>query len=161
MAIEIRLFEARDAEAFAALNLAWIEEHFALEESDRYQLENPQQAIIGKGGRIVVAEIDGGVVGCGAVLPAHTQPAPGKFYVEIVKMAARADVRGQGIGRAVIDRLIGEARAMGADGIWLETARQLEAAMRLYRRVGFRPLGEDEFWPTPYSRCNSQFLLEF
>ncbi|MEO1168364.1 MAG: GNAT family N-acetyltransferase [Pseudomonadota bacterium] len=157
----IRRFEAGDSEAFAALNLAWIEDEFAVEESDRAQLGNPEGSIIAKGGQIIVAEVDGIVCGCGAVLPAHTQPIPGKYHVEIVKMAAAADMRGKGIGRAVLERLIEEARDMGADGIWLETSNRLAAAQHLYRSAGFRDLEEDEFWPTPYGRCNAQLILDF
>lgn len=157
----IRPFETRDRKAFADLNLAWIEEGFIVEESDREQLNDPETSIIAKGGRIIVAETDGEIRGCGAVLPAHIQPVPGKHYVEIVKMAAKADMRGRGIGGAVMARLIEEARAMRADGIWIETAEKLVAANRLYRSSGFRELTRQEFWPTPYSRCNTQLLLDF
>lgn len=157
----IRPFETADRKAFAALNLAWIEEGFTVEQSDREQLNDPEKAIIARGGRIIIAEIDGEVCGCGAVLPAHIQPFAGKYYVEIVKMAAKAGMRGHGIGGAVMARLIDEARAMNADGIWIETAEKLTAANRLYRSSGFRELASDEFWPTPYSRCNTQLLLDF
>ena len=156
----IRRFEPRDRDAFAELNLAWIEEEFAVEDSDRAQLGDPEASIIAKGGHIFVAEIDGAVCGCGAVLPAHTQPVSGKYYVEIVKMAAHPDMRGKGIGRAILERLIEEARTMGADGIWLETSNRLAAAQHLYRSAGFRDLEEGEFWPTPYGRCNAQLVLE-
>ena len=157
----IRPFETRDSKAFADLNLAWIDEGFVVEHSDREQLVDPEGSIIGKGGRIIIAEINDEVCGCGAVLPAHIQPFPGKHYVEIVKMAAKADMRGHGIGGAVMARLIDEARAMQADGIWIETAAKLTAANRLYRSSGFRELAHKEFWPTSYGRCNTQLLLEF
>ncbi|WP_299326691.1 GNAT family N-acetyltransferase [Parasphingopyxis sp.] len=160
MTVRIRDFQPDDAPAFAALNLAWIDEIFEVEPSDRAQLEDPQSAIIAKGGRIAIAEIDGRVCGCGAVLPAHIQPVPDKYYVEIVKMAAAEDMRGRGIGRAVLDRLIEDAREMGADGIWLETSNKLAAAQHLYRTSGFRDLDDDAFWPTPYGRCNAQLVLE-
>lgn len=157
----IRSFQSSDSKAFACLNLAWIEEGFEIEETDRAQLNDPQKSIIAKGGRIIVAEIDGEVCGCGAVLPAHIQPVSGKHYVEIVKMAAKKGMRGHGIGSAVMTRLLEEARALNADGIWIETSNKLAAANRLYRSSGFRELSREEFWPTPYSRCNTQLVLEF
>lgn len=160
MDVLIRPFEPQDARAFAALNLAWIEDEFEIEQSDRDQLERPQETILAKGGQIIIAEIDGEVCGCGAVLPAHLQPDNGKFYVEIVKMAAKPDMRGKGIGRKVMTRLIEEARLMNADGIWLETSDKLQAATHLYRSTGFRDLSENELWPTPYQRCNSQLIME-
>ena len=157
----VRSFQSSDSKAFADLNLMWIEEEFEIEESDREQLHDPQNSIIAKGGRIIVAEIDGEVCGCGAVLPAHIQPVPGKHYVEIVKMAAKKGMRGHGIGGAVMAKLLEEARALNADGIWIETSDKLAAANRLYRSSGFRELRDEEFWPTPYSRCNTQLVLEF
>ncbi|QLC23737.1 GNAT family N-acetyltransferase [Parasphingopyxis algicola] len=160
MAPLIRAFEPSDSRAFADLNLAWIEEEFEIEDSDRQQLDDPQASIIAKGGRIVIAEIDGEVCGCGAVVPAHIQPVAGEYYVEIVKMAAKKGMRGHGIGRAVMARLLDEARAMGADGIWIETSDRLPAANRLYRSAGFRELHRDEFWQTPYNRCNTQLVME-
>jgi len=130
-----------------------------LEASDREQLEELEASILGKGGRIVIAELDGVVVGTGAILPPHHEPDDGRKWLEIVKMAARKDLRGQGIGRAVMDALIVQARAMAADAIWLETNADLKAAVRLYERSGFRHLGADELWPTPYARCNVQMAL--
>jgi len=46
----------------------------------------------------------------------------GKFYAGIVKMAEKKDMRGKGIGKAIIERLIEGARKMDADGIWIETS---------------------------------------
>lgn len=161
MDVVIRQFEPGDAKAFADLNLIWIEDEFTIEPSDRDQLERPGETILARGGQIIIAEIDGEVCGCGAVLPAHLQPSDGKFYVEIVKMAAKPGLRGKGIGRKIMTRLIEEARSMGSDGIWLETSDKLVAATHLYRTTGFRDLGEGELWPTPYERCNSQMIMEF
>jgi len=154
-----RLFEPSDKQAFIDLNLDWIEESFVVEQSDRDQLEELETTILGTGGQIVVAELDGKVVGAGAILPPHHDPEDGQKWLEIVKMAAQKDLRGQGIGRAVLEALINEGRAMGGDAIWLETNADLKAATRLYERCGFRHLKKDELWPTPYARCNVQMAL--
>lgn len=159
MTVSTRLYRAADRQAFVELNRDWIEEYFVLEACDREQLERPEASIVGKGGLIVIAELDGVVVGTGAILPPHHEPDDGRKWLEIVKMAARKDLRGQGIGRAVMDALIVQARAMAADAIWLETNADLKAAVRLYERSGFRHLGADELWPTPYARCNVQMAL--
>ncbi len=159
MTVSTRLYRAADRQAFVELNRDWIEEFFVLEASDREQLEKLEASILGKGGQIVIAELDGIIVGTGAILPPHHHPGDGRTWLEIVKMAARKDVRGQGIGQAVMDTLIVQARGMGADAIWLETNADLKAAVRLYERSGFRHLGADELWPTPYARCNVQMVL--
>ena len=156
---QIRDFKPRDAPAFAALNRAWIEEMFGMEDKDRRQLEHPVKTIIEPGGHIVVADAHGWVVGTGAIVPATFAPQDGNSWLEIVKMATEPSARGRGIGAAVLDRLIEVARERGADRIWLETNTQLEAATALYEKVGFVALEDDAAWETPYLRCNLQMTM--
>ena len=54
-ALRIVPYEARHAAAFRELNLAWIEEHFAVEEPDRQQLLDPVATILAPGGAILIA----------------------------------------------------------------------------------------------------------
>ena len=68
MTLSTRLYQTADRQAFIDLNRDWIEEYFVMEDSDREQLEELEASILGKGGRIVVAETDGLVVGTGAIL---------------------------------------------------------------------------------------------
>jgi ribosomal protein S18 acetylase RimI-like enzyme len=159
MDLTTRLYQPGDRQSFIDLNLAWIEESFSVENSDRDQLENLESMILAKGGRIVVAELDDQVVGTGAILPPHHEPNDDHHWLEIVKMAARKDLRGRGIGRTVLEALIAEAKSMGADAIWLETNSDLKAATILYEKCGFRKLSENGLWPTPYARCNLQMAL--
>ncbi|WP_339693116.1 GNAT family N-acetyltransferase [uncultured Parasphingorhabdus sp.] len=160
MPVTTRRYRPGDRQAFIDLNRDWIEEYFVLEDSDRQQLEELEASILAKGGQIIVALLDDIVVGTGAILPPHHEPEDGRQWLEIIKMAAQKDMRGQGIGRAVLDALIAEGRAMGADAIWLETNADLKAAIRLYERCGFQHVSSDDLWPTPYARCNVQMVLE-
>ncbi|QFT77890.1 GNAT family N-acetyltransferase [Erythrobacter sp. THAF29] len=155
----IREFTPHDAAAFASLNRAWIEEMFGMEEKDRRQLEYPQKTILEPGGYIAVADARGWVVGTGAILPAAYAPEDGNSWMEIVKMATEPSAQGQGIGAAVLDRLIEEGRQRGANRIWLETNSQLEAATALYEKKGFVALSAEEAWETPYLRCNLQMTM--
>ena len=157
---QIRDFTPRDAPAFASLNRAWIEEMFGMEDKDRRQLEHPVKTIIEPGGYIAVADAKGWVVGTGAVLPAAFAPDDGNTWMEIVKMATEPSAQGQGIGAAVLDRLVDVARERGANRIWLETNSQLEAATALYEKKGFVALSDAENWDTPYLRCNLQMAME-
>lgn len=151
----VRDFIPSDAPAFRDLNLAWVEQYFTVEDEDRAQLNDPQTHILGKGGAILMAELDGDLVGTVGLVPGH-----GAGTLELIKMSARSDVKGRGIGRALMDAAIDKARRMGASAIWLETNTKLEAALALYLRSGFRELTGDEVTPTPYDRCNCQMLLE-
>ena len=153
--IHVRDFRPEDGPAFKALNLAWIEPMFSLEPSDLAQLDDPQNNIIDRGGRVLIACLDDEPVGTAGLAVGHK---PG--VLELIKMSARTDLRGQGIGKALMDGSIAAAREMGARQIWLESNRKLEAALGLYRAAGFRELGEAELADTPYSRCDVQMVLE-
>ena len=157
----IRLYQPPDKEAFVELNLDWINEHFTVEHTDREQLERLEETILEPGGRIVVAEAKGRVVGVGALQPPPHDPNDGRKWFEIVKLATERTHRGRGIGRRVLERLITESKSLGADAIWLETNSVLASAVRLYEFTGFEHLPAEEFWPTPYERCNVQMVLEF
>ena len=154
-AVTVRLFRPEDAIAFRDLNLAWVEAYFTVEAEDRAQLEDPQTHILDKGGAILIAELRGEVVGTVGLVPGH-----GDGVLELIKMSARSDVQGKGVGRALMDAAIAEARRLGANKIWLETNTMLAAALALYRKSGFRELSGDEITETPYDRCNCQMVLE-
>jgi ribosomal protein S18 acetylase RimI-like enzyme len=60
--------------------------------------------------------------------------------VELVGIATARAVRGRGLGAAVTALLAAAARAAGADLVFLAAGD--DAASRVYRRVGFRRVGE-------------------
>lgn len=151
-----------DKQDIVTLNLEWIAEYFSVEKSDREQLERLASSILGEGGRILVAELEGQVVGVGAIVPPpHHVPQDGRKWLEIIKFATRKDQRRKGIGACDHWALIEEARELEAGSIWLETNAAMESANRLYERCGFRHLPKTDFWPTPYERCNVQMVLHF
>ncbi len=156
----IRDFTPHDAPAFAALNRRWIEEMFGMEEKDIRHLQHPQVSILDPGGYIAIADAKGWVVGTGAIIPAAFAPDDGKSWLEIIKMATEPSAQGQGIGAAVLDRLLQYARDCKADCVWLETNSKLEAATALYQRQGFVTLDKSEQWDTPYLTCDLQMVLE-
>ncbi len=60
-------------------------------------------------------------------------------------MATRADVRGRGIGSAVLDAVLGHVAAEGGGLVWCNARTP---AMGLYRRAGFVTWGEEWVDPT-------------
>lgn len=58
---------------------------------------------------------------------------------EVKSMRAAPDARGTGIGRTLIDHVIGEARGRGLERLYLETgtAPLHQPAIALYRKSGF------------------------
>jgi len=56
---------------------------------------------------------------------------------EVKRMFVLPDVRSRHVGSALLDRLIEEARTMGADTLRLDTCRFMTEAQGLYRSRGF------------------------
>jgi ribosomal protein S18 acetylase RimI-like enzyme len=72
--------------------------------------------------------------GCIALQP----QSPG--IAEIKRMYVRPTSRGRGIARALAQRAIVEARALGYERIRLGTLTTMHAAQNLYASLGFRPI---------------------
>ena len=91
-------------------------------------------------GIFLVARWLGRPVGCGALRTlreaTHVRQL-GPRVGELKRMYVAPDVRGQGIGRALLARLETEARALGLGRLVLETGSRQEEALALYRRAGF------------------------
>jgi GNAT superfamily N-acetyltransferase len=60
--------------------------------------------------------------------------------VELKKVYLRRSARGLGVGKIAVERVIDRARAMGVSAVVLETAHAMTDAIRLYTRLGFRPV---------------------
>jgi len=143
-----------DADAFRALNEAWISRFFRLEEEDRKLLGDPVGHIVEPGGAVLVARLGAEVIGCVGLAPV----TPGVF--ELVKMAVSPDHQGHGTGGRLIEAALGRARRLGAHRIVLESNARLASAVRLYERAGFRHLGADEREPSPYVRADVAMALD-
>ncbi|QJR09441.1 hypothetical protein DSM104443_00485 [Usitatibacter rugosus] len=57
--------------------------------------------------------------------------------IELRKMYVHRDLRGQGIGRRLLDRAIAFARGRGSKRVELETASVLKEAIAMYEKAGF------------------------
>ena len=77
------------------------------------------------------------IAGCGALKRLDARRG------EIKSMRVADKFLGRGVGRALLDHLIGEARARGMESLWLETgsAEAFIPALRLYESAGFRRCG--------------------
>ena len=89
--------------------------------------------LLASGGRLYVAEVDDDGVGVGG-LKRLSETAG-----EIKRMFVRPTARGLGVGRAIVERLVADARALGFRTIYLESASFMHSAHALYRSVGFVP----------------------
>lgn len=151
--IGIREFMAGDESAFRRLNEEWINEYFVMEPRDEEALADPRRTILDGGGRIFFAIRSGEAVGCCALVTT----APGEY--EVAKMAVTGAARGGGIGRALLERVVTEARASGAVRLVLETNHTLTPAIRLYESVGFRHVAAERRHVSDYARSDVQMEM--
>jgi GNAT superfamily N-acetyltransferase len=146
MTWRITSFEAHHADAFKALNEAWIGKHFAIEASDTKVLDDPHGQILEPGGEIFMAlDEEDEPVGTAALI----RMEDGGF--EVAKMTVSEAARGSGLGRALMEACIAWAKAQGAPRLYLETNASLAPALALYRASGFVDLPAR---PTPYARAD-------
>lgn len=119
--------------AFRDLNLAWLEEYFEVEPHDREVLNSPEARIIEPGGHVFGAELDGRIVGVGALMR-HAEE------FELTKMAVTKNVQGLGIGERLVRHAIELFHSADAAGLFLESSRKLAPAIGLYRKIGFQEM---------------------
>ena len=86
------------------------------------------------GGGLVVAYRDGRAAGCCAFRRLDDATC------EMKRMFIPPAFRGLGIGRALADRILADAKAAGYRRMRLETSVRQTDAIRLYERAGFRPI---------------------
>ena len=147
--IEIRPLKiGEDGTAFRTLNEEWISRYFVLEPKDRETLGDPENTILHKGGRIFMVWAGGKAVGCVALIPMEDG------VYELSKMAVSPAMRGQGIGRRLLEYAIGQAKAMGASSLFLGSNSVLKNAVHLYESVGFTHVPPEKLPPMHYARAD-------
>lgn len=136
---------------FKTLNQWWVERYFSMEEIDVYMLNNPQEAIIDKGGRIFFAEHNGEIAGTIALLP-HTATD-----IELIKMGVDENHQGLGIGKLLFNEAIAAAKTMGYKKAIIYSNKKLDAALSIYVKGGFKEIPiEDGVY---YDRCDIKMEL--
>ncbi|MBA3743091.1 GNAT family N-acetyltransferase [Sporichthya sp.] len=88
--------------------------------------------MLGPRGRLLIDRQNGKVSGMVGLKPVDVATG------EVKRMIVDPAYRGLGIARALIERLIADARADGYNLLRLETADFMTSAQALYRSVGFR-----------------------
>ncbi|MCL7749777.1 GNAT family N-acetyltransferase [Halalkalibacter alkaliphilus] len=103
------------------------------------------------GVELIVAEIEGGIVGSVALFPPKSDAYEGQVdeldYSEIRLLAVTKEARGKGVAHALLTECIERTKAKGYDAIGLHTADFMEGAIKLYGRMGFERLPEHDFEP--------------
>lgn len=97
----------------------------------------------------LIEDAEGNLLGTVGLYPISAET------VELRKMYFSKKLRGRGIGKKMLARMIEKARAAGFKKIYLETASVLKEAVRLYEKFGFHPTEEKHTL-----RCDAAFTLD-
>jgi GNAT superfamily N-acetyltransferase len=87
---------------------------------------------------LYVAELDGEVVGTCQTTLMTSLPARGSSNLSIEAVQTRADMRGKGIGAAMIEYVVEQSRAAGVRLVQLTSNNDRVDAHRFYKRLGFK-----------------------
>jgi GNAT superfamily N-acetyltransferase len=116
---------------FDRINRNWIEKYFWLEPGDDFVLRHPRKAILQEGGSILLITSDNILAGTAALKKINDRD------YELTKMAVDEPFRGKGLGKALCNAAIEEARSAGAKRIVLYSNTLLKPAIQLYKKLGF------------------------
>lgn len=150
--VEIVDYRPEYQPAFKALNEEWIAAYFEIEEADSRALDHPQEYILDKGGKILVALYKGEPLGVCALIKMDDP----EYDYEMAKMAVSPKAQGKSIGWLLGQAIVEKAKELGASKIYLESNTSLKPAIHLYYKLGFQKLSDR---PTPYKRANIQMGL--
>jgi ribosomal protein S18 acetylase RimI-like enzyme len=155
-----RRFSIRDAraderEAIRALTLAAYAEYATIMAPSAW--DGLRQALLsglvaeGAVDRIVAVQ-DGALLGSVMLYSpsanAYGDEVGGAALPELRLLAVAAAARGQGVGTALVQECVRRAQHTGASALGLHTSESLQAAIRMYERLGFVRAPEDDFQPS-------------
>ncbi|MBO2008272.1 GNAT family N-acetyltransferase [Hymenobacter negativus] len=148
-------FEPVHQHAFRALNYEvsyeWISRYFSAEAPDNQSLDYPQRRIVDTGGHILMAEHKGEIVGTCALVKEHDG------VYELAKMAVALRAQRLGIGYALGQCILGKARQLGARSVEVLLDADMQPALALYDKLGFRPA---PLRTMPYYRGDTRLVLD-
>lgn len=136
---------------FDAFNREWIQADFEVEPVDEYVLTNPKEAILDKGGAILMALYEGHPAGTVGLKKINDQ------LFEFTKMAVGKNFRRNGIGEALSYASFVRAAQLGAKDILLYSNTLNAAAIRLYEKLGFKHLPVEQ---DVYKRANVKMIIQ-
>ena len=114
-----------------AVRVAKTEYGIDAEAESEHGLSTSIEELLQPRGRLYLAELDGIPVGLGGLKPVSDE------IVEIKRMYVQPAARGHGIGRALLQRLLDDARELTFRVVRLESAAFMGEAHALYRSFGF------------------------
>lgn len=156
----LRPLEPRDDEAIAAIIRAVMPEFGA--DGPGFAIHDPEVSAMSRAYLrpgacywVVTGEMDR-VLGGGGIAPLEGGDGA---TCELRKMYFLPELRGRGMGRALLTELLAQARRLGYRRCYLETLSGMDAAAHLYEQLGFRRIPARQ-GATGHFGCNRFYELE-
>lgn len=139
--VSVRPATPADAAAICAIYNQGIEDRIATLEIEPRTPEERRQWMAARGVRhpVVVASTAGRVVGWGSLNSFNARPA--YDHVADLSVYVERTWRGRGVGKALLQHLLGLSRQIGYHKMVLATFPDNAAGLALYRRMGFTAVG--------------------
>lgn len=120
------------------------------------EVSHMSEAYTRPGAAYFVVEAEGRILGGGGIAPLD---GGREDTCELRKMYFLPELRGQGVGAALLRHCLEAARGLGFRRCYLETLTGMDAAQALYRKLGFTPLCGPE-GRTGHHGCDRWFALD-
>lgn len=133
------------------VNYEWISRYFSSDGPDNQSLDYPQRRILDTGGYILMAMCNEEVAGTCALV----KELDGVY--ELAKMAVSPRMQRRGIGWALGQSILCKARQLGARRVEVMLDADMQPALALYDKLGFRPA---PLRPMPYYRGDTRMVLD-
>ena len=147
--IKILEYDSKYDKDLMDISMEWLLKYDLLEDEDYVMLRNPKEEVIDKGGHIFFAELNGEIVGTVAIDRMNENEC------EILKFGVKESAQGNGVGKALIEKLHEVAKKDGYKKVHLCSNHELENALHIYKKFGF------EFVPFKNSRFEiSDIMME-
>ena len=139
--VSLRDAEPADAAAVAVVYNQGIEDRLATLETETRSAEERRRWLAARGPRhpVLVAEVDGKVVGWGSLNAFN--PRPAYDHVADFSVYVEREWRGRGVGHRLLEALIARGRELGYHKLVLAAFPFNAAGVALYRRLGFTEVG--------------------
>ena len=152
MMIEIISYINEYKEDFKRLNLEWLDKYNLTESHDLMVLNDPTGTILDRGGFIWLAKVGDEIVGSSALMN------EGQGIFELAKMSVTEKWQGKGISRLLLEVCLDKAKETGAKKIILFSNHQLQTALGLYEKIGFKHV---EVKDSPFETADVKMELSF
>ncbi|HEX2848829.1 MAG TPA: GNAT family N-acetyltransferase [Chitinophagaceae bacterium] len=130
--IDIIPYQSQYQPVFKSLNLEWLDKYNLTEDHDLQILDDPQGTILDNGGFLWLVKAGEEIIGSAGIMKDTDT------VYELVKMFVSPLWRGKGISKQLIETCLAKAKEIGAEKLILFSNHQLETALKLYEKYGFR-----------------------